>query len=382
MDGYVPKPVRTFLVLTNVLMTLMGIVVLGFGVAAYMDGKDVAQLVYYGETYNNGHTPHAGNMNGYDHGGSGGGGGFWRHHWSMPSYLFIIASILLIAFSVLSILTAIFGVSSTRLDDRQVYGGRFFEGQYYRRFFESCYNRYTFSDSPGLLWCYYVLLLVTFAGTLIGATIALTQYFRIDYDALYESMRFYNHKRSDDRHMDVSKAWDNLQETHECCGVQGYADWNQFNFPGNKAKVPDSCCVPFTAVQAEYGSFEDCIENPNNYRYRDHMKGCYHALRGNMDISKMNIGIVAGIYALFMLANFCAFFWFTMWANPNKGGYHVFNKFHQQQGGYIEGPYSRQGSRMSGQYGYPNESTPINQAQWTPVNSQGRPQQDARYGMY
>jgi len=50
-------------------------------------------------------------------------------------------------------------------------------------------------------------------------------------------------------HDGVTQTWDYVQHEYRCCGIQGYADWQQSNWHKDKPKesVPDSCCRTYSS---------------------------------------------------------------------------------------------------------------------------------------
>nr|XP_015822531.2 CD63 antigen [Nothobranchius furzeri] len=87
---------------------------------------------------------------------------------------------------------------------------------------------------------------------------------------------------------DFQSSVDQLQEDWKCCGVNGSADWRNFDSSGKS--VPDSCCLNVTK-----GCGKDAISDPSKV----YQKGCHDVL---VDAVKSNIQwvIVAALVIAFL----------------------------------------------------------------------------------
>jgi len=267
--GCFPKCIKTLLIISNNLVIVMGIAVLGFGIFALTDGKDLAKLVNWGSK-----------ISGSD----------------LSVALYSTASVVLIIVSILAIVVAILGCCGAIKENR-------------------C-----------MLFTYYILLLILFFGVTIGATIALSQSLYVIRSPLKDSMRLYDPEGTDPEHVDATQAWNDIQEAYKCCGVDTFGDWTSVNgtiFPRNGARVPGSCCKHFATnvqgKQPQLGSFEDCLKNPQDPRYASVMDGCLGTLSKDLESSRRSIGIVTGAIIGFMFVNLVTLFCFTMYMNPRNG---------------------------------------------------------------
>lgn len=87
--------------------------------------------------------------------------------------------------------------------------------------------------------------------------------------------------------------WDDMQHNHECCGVAGYADWQNtpYGSQPNVTGVPDSCCIVRTDG-CGHNIFKSEVEDKNSTVPPNiFSEGCYEALH---DAAMSNIGAIAG----------------------------------------------------------------------------------------
>jgi len=253
-------------------LQLMGVVVLGFGIFALTDGKDVAKLVDWGSV-----------ASGSD----------------LKVALYTTASTVLVVVAILAIIVAFLGCCGAVKENR-------------------C-----------LLFCYYILLLILFIGVIIGGTIALSQSLYIIRTPLLDSLTLYNPDKTSDEYVETTHAWDDIQEAYSCCGVDSYSDWATtngtiFNAGPGSHRVPGSCCVAFAGDKSGgHGSFDDCLANPFDPQFTSAMEGCLPTLSRSLESNRKTIGIVTGTIAAFMFINLVTLFSFAMCLNPRHEGYEM-----------------------------------------------------------
>jgi glucan phosphoethanolaminetransferase (alkaline phosphatase superfamily) len=81
---------------------------------------------------------------------------------------------------------------------------------------------------------------------LIEIGLGVTVYFYKDQTeaAILNSMKegMNNYQPDNVEYMGVVNAWDNLQESYQCCGIESYTDWKNATEFSQGRDVPDSCC--------------------------------------------------------------------------------------------------------------------------------------------
>jgi len=100
---------------------------------------------------------------------------------------------------------------------------------------------------------------------------------------LKETMSEYDPAKPDDP---ITKAWDDIQEEYECCGVDGAQDWTNPDF-GGQASVPASCCA--NSEQPTQQCLADTSKIP----------GCYSKFE---DIIKQNEDLIYSIVSITLIA--------------------------------------------------------------------------------
>jgi len=94
----------------------------------------------------------------------------------------------------------------------------------------------------------------------------------------------------------VTKAWNKVQETFDCCGVNSYKDWSKFN----STYVPESCCkVRESATCGKLGGSnlnetineDGCIEG-----FKDFIEGNIYTI-GGIGLGLAFIQIIGVIFA-------------------------------------------------------------------------------------
>lgn len=85
-------------------------------------------------------------------------------------------------------------------------------------------------------------------------------------------------------------AWNNVQNTYECCGVHNYTNWHNVYSKVNPSEIPDSCC-----------GFENCGTSGGIASWRD---GCYEKavlwLKDNFVLIGV-VGVVIGLLQIILM---------------------------------------------------------------------------------
>ncbi|XP_055332839.1 tetraspanin-9-like [Paramacrobiotus metropolitanus] len=131
-----------------------------------------------------------------------------------------------------------------------------------------------------LLLTYFILVLVLFLVE-VGAGI----YLLIFRDTLTDNVRYelrLSLRTNYLPHSSLSTAWDTIQRTFGCCGVDNQADWHFIAAWPELAIAPDSCCIP------EARNLPNCGKSLNyNLIYP---RGCFEVIR---DYATRNMYIFA-----------------------------------------------------------------------------------------
>jgi hypothetical protein len=94
-------------------------------------------------------------------------------------------------------------------------------------------------DQTCAIWCYFVVILTLFAA---GVFLVAFDHGNEDQD-LHRILMDSAHRYDGGSNEAVSQAWDWLQHTRHCCGVDGHQDWSENSYLQSvKKAVPDSCC--------------------------------------------------------------------------------------------------------------------------------------------
>jgi len=199
VDGCLGKTVQFILFLTNFLVFVLGVVVLGFGAYVLITGNDLVSLI---------DATDADSIKIY---GS--------------------AAILLIVIACAVVLVTFFGCCGAWKVNRCMLG------------------------------TYFVMILALFICILVGAVIAYTQDLEFVKGALEETQKKYG--QDDAEGTIITDAWNSFQEDFDCCGVSNRTDWtgtgavfkDENGIIQNNWKVPSSCC----ADVAEKEDFDRCV---------------------------------------------------------------------------------------------------------------------------
>jgi len=95
-----------------------------------------------------------------------------------------------------------------------------------------------------------------------------------------------NYNKTDDKDNEyggVTLAWDGMQESYYCCGVNDYSDWRNADIGKLTNSVPDSCCEVKT---------EGCGKNQLNLNTRIYTQGCF--VKFGADVQN-NLGIAGAV---------------------------------------------------------------------------------------
>jgi len=187
VDGCLGKTVQFILFLTNFLVFVLGVVVLGFGAYVLITGNDLVSLIDVTD--------------------------------ADSIKIYGSAAILLIVIACAVVLVTFFGCCGAWKVNRCMLG------------------------------TYFVMILALFICILVGAVIAYTQDLEFVKGALEETQKKYGHEGTDETI--ITDAWDSFQEDFDCCGVSNRTDWADSGAifkdkDGNiqdTYKVPLSCCA-------------------------------------------------------------------------------------------------------------------------------------------
>jgi len=187
VDGCLGKTVQFILFLTNFLVFVLGVVVLGFGAYVLITGNDLVSLIDVTD--------------------------------ADSIKIYGSAAILLIVIACAVVLVTFFGCCGAWKVNRCMLG------------------------------TYFVMILALFICILVGAVIAYTQDLEFVKGALEETQKKYGHEGTDETI--ITDAWDSFQEDFDCCGVSNRTDWadsgaifkDKDGNIQNSYKVPLSCCA-------------------------------------------------------------------------------------------------------------------------------------------
>jgi len=187
VDGCLGKTVQFILFLTNFLVFVLGVVVLGFGAYVLITGNDLVSLIDVTD--------------------------------ADSIKIYGSAAILLIVIACAVVLVTFFGCCGAWKVNRCMLG------------------------------TYFVMILALFICILVGAVIAYTQDLDFVKGALEETQKKYGHEGADETI--ITDAWNSFQEDFNCCGVSNRTDWadsgaifkDKDGNIQNSYKVPLSCCA-------------------------------------------------------------------------------------------------------------------------------------------
>ncbi|KAJ8949023.1 hypothetical protein NQ318_005197 [Aromia moschata] len=114
--------------------------------------------------------------------------------------------------------------------------------------------------------------------------------------------KYYTHSENGDA---ITLAWDSLQTSLHCCGVDNYTDYqsNEAWARGDKI-IPESCCVLDDSKKPLTSGCTTSPSDVNSY----YMKGCYKAVM-NWVMTHLNvvIGVAIGFGLIEILGIFLSF---------------------------------------------------------------------------
>lgn len=107
-------------------------------------------------------------------------------------------------------------------------------------------------ESRCMLATYFALDVLLLIGIVVGAVLA----YKGDYHTLekpfIEALKKYDDRSNSGPDKTLVEAWDNFQQDFQCCGVESFKDWAEYNenfqadidtgYPTRR--VPESCCDP------------------------------------------------------------------------------------------------------------------------------------------
>jgi len=174
-------------------------------------------------------------------------------------------------------------------------------------------------ESKCMLGTYFVLILATFIVMVVGAVLGYTGSIEETLkDPLKEALGQYRDDPGQDEAQDAyKKVWNEVQKELKCCGVENAQDWincADCGFAGNVFKVPEGCCgwekVDGAWQETDEASLEACRKvtpaAPWDDKYA--FEGCFTKIVATIEdnqgiVSGVAIGVVAVMF-LNMLFSF------------------------------------------------------------------------------
>lgn len=259
---------------TNFLVFILGLVCLGIGIYALVDGAGLADLVSKG-------SEQVGE--------------------SITISIFTTAAIVIIVISVLVVVVTFFGCCGAWKENRCMLG------------------------------IYFTIILTFFIVFVVGAVIGNTQSTDELETYLEGSIKLYGTTEDTDEVM--KKTWDQIQSDYTCCGAGNFSDWPRFNknFPvSGQERVPKSCCPDNDDECLKCGgNFNGCVgEKPGDHEHTcwwditsvkdcidNHasLKGCLTKFEDTIEKNKSTIlGVVIGTLVIMFINMLLAFALCTM----------------------------------------------------------------------
>jgi len=162
-------------------------------------------------------------------------------------------------------------------------------------------------ESRCLLGIYMLILLCLFGGMIAGAVLASkSNGLDVVKDPMYKSLSAYDPANSATG--DNEKAWNTMQDSFKCCGVEGFVDWqnNNTNF-ANETKVPASCCSAAHGISEDLS--QQCQKTPEDDRFSTKLPGCYGEFQSFVQDHSRVILAVAGTTIGVMVLSFLLSFY-------------------------------------------------------------------------
>jgi len=180
-------------------------------------------------------------------------------------------------------------------------------------------------ESKCMLGTYFVLILATFIVMVVGAVLGYTGSIEETLkEPLKEALEQYRDTPGDDQAQDAYKAvWNQVQKELKCCGVEDARDWKNcaecgFGNAGAEYKVPEGCCgwekIDGAWQETNETSMKACRTAPfpqgtpwdTDYKYA--FEGCFTKIVTTIEdnqgiVSGVAIGVVAVMF-LNMLFSF------------------------------------------------------------------------------
>ena len=145
----------------------------------------------------------------------------------------------------------------------------------------------TCTENPCMLYTFGTLLaliLLVEIGAIVTAVVFKGQAAEIVSEAMNAGLKEYNKDEG------TQKAWDSMQTTFQCCGVDSYQDWNE----ALGGSVPDSCCLSPVGGCGQgviSGNKPDSI----------HTEGCLNKFTEFISSNVVIVGAIAGAVVVLQL---------------------------------------------------------------------------------
>jgi len=236
VDGCLGKTVQFILFLTNFLVFVLGVVVLGFGAYVLITGNDLVSLIDVTD--------------------------------ADSIKIYGSAAILLIVIACAVVLVTFFGCCGAWKVNRCMLGS------------------------------YFVMILALFICILVGAVIAYTQDLEFVKGALEETQDKYGHEGTDETI--ITDAWNSLQEDFNCCGVSNRTDWTgtEAIFKDKDGKVQPTWKVPFSCcADVAEKDFEQCVttSSSNTFPENSFFSGCWTKFQDDVIEANKDYILYSGI---------------------------------------------------------------------------------------
>jgi len=163
-------------------------------------------------------------------------------------------------------------------------------------------------ESKCMLGTYFTIILALFVAMLVGAIVAYSG--NLDDQIkkpLKSSLKYYDDQKTDTANDAYRKVWNEVQAELKCCGIDGVEDWRSGdispNFPSG-FKQPLGCCewkrddVEITGVESETCRRSEDQATSETYYF----KGCYTAIKDQVkDQQSIVVGVAIGVVVVMFL---------------------------------------------------------------------------------
>jgi len=170
-------------------------------------------------------------------------------------------------------------------------------------------------ESKCLLGTYFTIILALFIVMLIGAILGYSGNFEDTVKAPFEkALKKYDDRPAEDDQSakNYKSVWYEVQKELKCCGIDSFKDWQNttgtdFNFPVSFNK-PEGCCVYSREGDSKLtpDQVEDCRKsNPNDADGQSvgyYFKGCYTAVTDQIESNQdLVVGLTIAVVAVMFL---------------------------------------------------------------------------------